>query len=94
MSDEGLRSSSELTVSFTLKEVLLRIESEIREIRGAFMSSIEKLEGRVTALETESASAARERSSKKMIRDNWIALVALIAAVAASWAAFFGPLHH
>lgn len=72
-----------LTVTFTLKEVLLRIESEIREIRGVFTGRVDAQDAKIDDHEKRISFMEHEKANRGTIRDNALALFATLAAIAA-----------
>lgn len=63
----------EPSVSFTVKEILVRLEGKLDHITGTVLKD---LSDRVSAIE-------HEKANRKVFRENWIAIVALLTGLLA-----------
>jgi hypothetical protein len=66
----------EPSVNYTVKEVLERIERKQDTLNDRMFDRLDKLDERVTTIE-------HERDNRKLFRENWLALVALLAGLLA-----------
>lgn len=87
----------EPTVSYTVKEILERIErhqgTALDRLERKFDDVIADALNRLTDHDQRLLAIEHEKTTRRALRENWIALIALAAAITAGIGALFGAFH-
>lgn len=93
MAPDDTRVTIEPTVTYTVKEKLDSLDLKFDTLIARTLDKLEAQDGKIDGVIDRVTAIEHEKSNRKLFRENWMAIIALIASIAAAIGAVLAVVH-